>query len=237
MSDILIIPDVHGRDFWRKAVASYPEADTIFLGDYHDPYPQDNISESESLENFKEIVEYAKTHGNVTLLLGNHDLHYISNFGEACRLDYPNSATIHFLLMDNLWLFRIGVVREIGDKAVVFTHAPILKPWLEQTCQHESVAKVVAELNSLLRPDPAIGLTIEKYLGFMSEYRGGYDQFGSPIWADVREVTSDNLIPSADLSIFAHSQSAEPIITTRWACLDCHKAFLLSSDLSLKQIY
>ena len=31
---ILIIPDVHGRDFWKKAVDSKGFDKTIFLGDY-----------------------------------------------------------------------------------------------------------------------------------------------------------------------------------------------------------
>ena len=37
-NDIIVIPDIHGRQFWCRAVELYPDADTIFLGDYHDPY-------------------------------------------------------------------------------------------------------------------------------------------------------------------------------------------------------
>ena len=34
---IIIVPDVHGRDFWKQAINS--DADKIiFLGDYHDHY-------------------------------------------------------------------------------------------------------------------------------------------------------------------------------------------------------
>lgn len=40
MAEVLIIPDVHGRPFWKDAVQRYPDTDTIFLGDYHDPYPE-----------------------------------------------------------------------------------------------------------------------------------------------------------------------------------------------------
>lgn len=74
--EIIVIPDVHGRGFWKEAVAKYPNADTIFLGDYLDPYPNEDIDDEDAFNNFLEIVEYARNHSNVTLLFGNHDLQY-----------------------------------------------------------------------------------------------------------------------------------------------------------------
>ena len=43
MSKILIVPDIHGRDFWRviKKYDLYYIDKIIFLGDYLDPYPQE----------------------------------------------------------------------------------------------------------------------------------------------------------------------------------------------------
>ena len=38
---LIIIPDVHGRSFWRDAVKRNPGAEFIFLGDYLDPYPDE----------------------------------------------------------------------------------------------------------------------------------------------------------------------------------------------------
>ena len=41
---IIIIPDLHGREFWRKAVNELPEdAHVVFLGDYLDPYEDEWI--------------------------------------------------------------------------------------------------------------------------------------------------------------------------------------------------
>ena len=75
---LYIIPDVHGRDFWRKTVAENPEGDFIFLGDYIDPYPDEGISEEESFMGFKDIIRLKEEHPDrVTLLWGNHDLHYL----------------------------------------------------------------------------------------------------------------------------------------------------------------
>ena len=37
MTKILVIPDVHGRTFWKEPCNNW-EGKIIFLGDYHDPY-------------------------------------------------------------------------------------------------------------------------------------------------------------------------------------------------------
>lgn len=233
MGNILIIPDVHGRSFWKEAVRRHPDADTIFLGDYHDPYPQEEITEEESLDNFSEIVDYARSHPNCHLLLGNHDLHYLCNFGEACRMDYTRSAVIHGLLYDNLDLFDIVTVRQIEDKVVVFSHAPILSGWIETVNVTDDAGTLAAHLNSLLSTITMDPWEAESYLGYISEFRGGFDTVGSPVWADVREITGDELIPTTDYCIFGHTQVPDAIITHRWANLDCRRAFLLSPDLRI----
>ena len=44
---ILIIPDIHGRDFWVEPCSHIDEFDkVIFLGDYHDPYPYEISKET-----------------------------------------------------------------------------------------------------------------------------------------------------------------------------------------------
>lgn len=233
MDEILIIPDVHGRRFWKDAVKRYSEADTIFLGDYHDPYPDEEISEEDSLGNFQEIVDYARLHSNVHLLLGNHDLHYLCCFGEACRLDYANSLTLHNLLCDNLWLFRIMEHRNVNGKEVVFTHAPILRQWLDMVGETDHIPTLADNLNRLLHTIIKDPYTTENMLGQISHYRGSSDEVGSPVWADMREILNDNLIPTADYSIFAHTQLLDAVITEKWANLDSRQAYLLTSDLQL----
>lgn len=233
---ILIIPDVHGRRFWKEAVEKYPDTPTVFLGDYHDPYPSENISENDSLANFREIIDYANSHPNVQLLLGNHDLHYLCNFGEGCRIDYENSAEIHSLLFENISRMKIADLRTVGDKTVLFSHAPILTDWIKSVGLYENPEDIVSRLNSLLDSIIMDPWETEKMLGHTSEWRGGYDPVGSPIWADMREI-SDNIIPTVDYSIFGHTQlPEEAVITDRWANLDCRKAFLLTTDLKLKNI-
>ena len=77
--DILILPDIHGRTFWKDAVEHEQFATIIFLGDYLDPYPSEGINDEQALANFMEIIDYGMSHDNVVLLLGNHDMHYYSH--------------------------------------------------------------------------------------------------------------------------------------------------------------
>lgn len=76
---VLIIPDVHGRDFWKEPVMkalNETDARIVFLGDYLDPYKQDfdhNHYQETAIGNFNEIINLKKENKNrVNLLLGNH---------------------------------------------------------------------------------------------------------------------------------------------------------------------
>ena len=75
MKQWLIIPDVHGRQFWKDAVSQYEGKveKIIFLGDYLDPYPDEGITRKDAIRNFEEIIDYKINNSDkVVLLLGNH---------------------------------------------------------------------------------------------------------------------------------------------------------------------
>lgn len=231
--DILVIPDIHGRAFWRDAVEAMPDADTIFLGDYHDPYPDEGISPEQSLTNFRDIMAYARTHPNVQLLLGNHDLHYLCSFGEQCRIDFANSLEIYSLLYDNLWHMKVAVERTVAGRKVVFSHAPILRGWLREIGLSDNLSELVKALNSVARKVASDPWSAERLLNPIGYVRGGDNEFGSPVWADISEIERGELIESADYSIFGHTRLEEPIITDRWADLDCRHAFRITPSLSI----
>ena len=50
---MIIIPDVHGRSFWKEYVKGHEEEDIIFLGDYLDPYGYEGIHCKDAIENFR----------------------------------------------------------------------------------------------------------------------------------------------------------------------------------------
>ena len=54
---VLIIPDVHGRDFWRKAISREEYDKIIFLGDYTDPYYGESINEK-ALRELTDIIRF-----------------------------------------------------------------------------------------------------------------------------------------------------------------------------------
>ena len=77
MSNILVIPDVHGRNFWKEPCNNW-EGKIVFLGDYHDPYGEymdEEPNKDESLVNLEELttfVENRRKISDVICLLGNH---------------------------------------------------------------------------------------------------------------------------------------------------------------------
>ena len=62
---MLIIPDTHGRTFWKECVETKRENEiVVFLGDYLEPYSNsiENISHKEAYQNLIEIIDYKKSH-------------------------------------------------------------------------------------------------------------------------------------------------------------------------------
>ena len=104
---ILIIPDVHGRTFWKTALDTGKYEKVIFLGDYVDPYVYEGIDNLMAISNFKDILSLKMIYQDkVILLLGNHDLCYLSDqyrgIAENDRYDYENEEELQNL-------FRGGV--------------------------------------------------------------------------------------------------------------------------------
>ena len=82
-AQILVIPDVHGRTFWKEAVEKHPTLPVVFLGDYLDPYARENITPDDALTNFKDIIAFNQANKDrVTLLIGNHEIHYFGSSQE-----------------------------------------------------------------------------------------------------------------------------------------------------------
>ena len=108
---ILVIPDIHGRKFWRQAIANnIGQVDkVIFLGDYLDPYPEEINEHQELMEcndfydcigllnMLNDIISLKKNEPDKYILLcGNHTCSYIwSKFHAATRTDYKNWEKYH----------------------------------------------------------------------------------------------------------------------------------------------
>jgi predicted phosphodiesterase len=94
MKKILVIPDIHGRDYWKKVVNQHiDDVDQIvFLGDYFDSF---DIKPLFQIHNFKEIMEIRKMFSDkVITLIGNHDYHYLrftNSQYSGCKVSQPVS--------------------------------------------------------------------------------------------------------------------------------------------------
>ena len=91
---ILVLPDIHGRRFWENAVENIDSCDKVlFLGDYLDPYDFEDILVRKAIDNFRKIIDFAKSHpSKVVMLLGNHD-EAIAKYREllAANPEYPSA--------------------------------------------------------------------------------------------------------------------------------------------------
>lgn len=107
--------------------------------------------------------------------------------------------------------------------------------WVKDAGVSDDVPTLVKTLNDSIKnldTDPSEAV---KLLRYVPSYRGGEAPFGSPTWADVRELDNDGkqIIDTIDYSIFAHTRVNPPRITSRWADLDSQRAFRLTQELKL----
>ena len=132
----LVIPDIHGRTFWKDAISQFPkeewqDLDIVFLGDYLDPYENiEDVTRLGAIENFKEIIELAKNDSRVHLLIGNHDMHYWYDARFKSRVDLYNYGTIKDLFLKNFTLFNVAYENEIDGIRYLYTHAGCTSYWI-----------------------------------------------------------------------------------------------------------
>lgn len=233
---MIIIPDIHGRKFWKDAVKGREEEDIVFLGDYLDPYSHEGISSEDAYDNFIEIVEFKKAHPkNVTLLIGNHDQHYfIPEALEGSRYSHWSARKYFKVFDENYDIFQLCTERVIGGKRYLFSHAGVVKRWKDDIFPKAPDEKICDYLNNAYWTKwDRLGA----YLSYISHKRWGPSPFGSCTWADFEEHLEETGEHVADYQIFGHTQLAEyPIITDWFADLDVRRGFLLGEDGVIREM-
>ncbi len=230
----IIIPDVHGRPFWKKAVKDVPDTPIIFMGDYIDPYDYEGIPTEEVFPRFEEIIELKRAYPDaVTLLLGNHDLHYVDRKLEGGRYDILHAHRNRATILDNAGLFDMAYVVTIGATKLLFTHAGLRLGWIARHGDLFDLRgdKDLADCLNALWHDETRRPDLLKALGDISYRRWGRCRYGSPIWNDVDDFEDDKEELPGYYQIFGHSQQEyNPVITDYYACLDCRRPFRLTED-------
>lgn len=215
---MLLIPDVHGRDFWREVKDK--DDKIIFLGDYVDPYSYEGFTREDAIQALSDIIELKKSKPDkVILLLGNHDFAYVTDLYDIrSRYDYENAPKLQKLFRDNLDLFQMAHQEE----NIIFSHAGIHPEWLKEYYPGQTPESFVEIANSNLK-----NLTQSFVNSLMScgYSRGGWAPVGSMIWSDVSEWLKYTGI----FQIFGHTQLKQgPLVTGYFADLDCRKWFDLN---------
>lgn len=235
---MIIIPDTHGRVFWKEALKhKKPGEIMIFLGDYVDPYPQEGISLLDAISNFEEILEEKKKNPDeIVLLIGNHDLMYMHPDHNkcSCRHDYTNEPKITKLLCgeETKDLYQMSYVKEICGVTYVFSHSGIHPNWVKRHenifGEYQSIPESAKIANSLFKKkDDKFYIALLEF----SYYRGGLENIGSMVWADVREHESGEKGEDSVYQIFGHTQLIDsPIIDKSFADLDCRKPFQINEE-------
>lgn len=232
----LIIPDIHGRKFWRKPLKKFCDKvdHIIFLGDYFDPYPSEGISESDAIDNWHEITDFIATKelcSNTTMLIGNHDAHYMNSifaqYGGSSRKSRQYEKEISALLND-CDLLKIAFETEAGGKRILFTHAGVTEDWYSK---HKDLIGILSSdnLNKLTKTDEGW-----KALAEIGLSRMGPNMTGSPLWSDVGEhvifTWTTESQDGYDFQVFGHTKFQHPVIEKPFAMLDSQRCFVMMDD-------
>ena len=258
----ILIPDVHGRTFWHKAIPYIKKGvPTIFLGNYHDPYPHEHISTADSLENFRAILKLAEIHSNITLLLGNHDMTYFANPSFCnCRKDSPHEKLLNVLF--DTYYYKLCTYVETKNDSFLISHAGITRPWFEkvkQLCMAfpgqgtsgiDSICKSVNAILYYIKNDSPISEEAGNLLKMCSQMRGGESDYSSVIWVDYSEFAQhpEYKLPysqivghTMQLNVEYKENSAKYAFgdalkakNTNVTCIDTAKCYILTDDGELK---
>lgn len=183
---IVAIGDIHGRDIWKSIVETEKDADMfVFVGDYYDSH---RIPAEKIHINFREILEFkVKNPKKVTLLVGNHDMHYLPFAKQKCSGYDPKVAMVAGMaLHENL---KNGSMQmALLHDEYLFTHAGVTSTWLDKTGFSGEKMPLDKFLNELVfhRSD------LFEYQG---EDTSGYGEHigQSPIWVRPESLKKDCL--------------------------------------------
>lgn len=240
MGKVLIVPDLHGRSFWREPLKEhFDECEhVVFLGDYLDPYKdeeEEQPTRKDSMNMLDEIIELKRNNmEKVVLLLGNHCAHYLwRDFGKSTRFDMFHCFHNKKTFVSNKAIFKVAWDKVIGDTRYLITHAGVCRSWYER--HKKEIGELTAEnLNK--------SFDVKSWSEY-SRYRGwlGYD-VGSPMWSDIRERFGDDDDETIEdiegiFNIFGHTRlDHRPYISKNWACIDAQKVFMLDDDGKLSEV-
>lgn len=200
---IVVIPDVHGKNDWKSIVEKHiNDCHIVFIGDYFDGVDTDPMEEE---LNFLQIIDLKKAYfDKVTLLLGNHCLHYIYNKHDyiCSRYNHTYGPQWSSLYKKHEELFKVAF--QVDN--YLFTHAGIANKWLKMVVEHLKEFGLLDDYSNMANTLNKVNedKDVRWNLHCVGRYRGGFDPAGGITWADIYETATG--IPPNLHQIVGHSR-------------------------------
>lgn len=201
---VLIIPDIHGTSSWQSIFRTDSwkiHELVIFLGDFCDSYDKTDACIIQNLDFVMKLKDECKD--KVVLLMGNHDIQYYSTDSRFKCTGYRRSYSevLKRIFEINVDKFQLAKSFNINGSSYLCTHAGVSNGWLE-TCGMFGKPEVSIETfinNAWYSED-------WDYVSMISSIRGGLDDFGGPLWADMDEFHKGSLnVPGNFNQIVGHT--------------------------------
>jgi len=232
-----IVPDVHGRKFWEDS--KQYDCPVIFLGDYLSPYRHEGITEMEAIKNFENILDFANSRDNVTLLVGNHDATVMIGRSICdCRTDHIHYFDNRMLYWNNLKLFKFCKRINAGGKEIMLSHAGFNPIWIDKwKKKFDDIIGYFENYNldediDLLRSNSQF--SVRNALSDFSLYRGGLSKGGSVLWSDIRDYVDVDLSVLPFEQIVGHTMLTDkPIGVKGITCIDTSTIYFIDNEGNL----
>lgn len=181
----LILGDIHGLSIWKDIIAQEEDLEhIIFMGDYFDSF---NIPGIDQLYNFNQIIKFKEDSKiPVTLLIGNHDHHYMSGVNETYSGYQAGLAwDIQYAVQGNMRHLQIAA--KVDN--LIFSHAGLSPIWLNEIfgTSYWNIEDVVEQLN-------------DRYVSRPRDFNfagGGFSAYGDsinqgPLWIRPNSLMKSN---------------------------------------------
>ena len=226
---ILVVPDVHGRIFWKESVNKYINLvdKIVFLGDYLDPYGGEEGLADDIYQNMMDIIKLKMNHmDKVVLLKGNHDQHYASERFEelagGTRMDLQNWNKYHETFNTYKLVKVNDIMWNLPDNRISLADPEIIE-----------------RINLL--DDDGEGQDLLAVVGMNRSWNG--EETGGVLWADVEEHAIPYAPKVYDLNkvfqVFGHTKLSigyDKIEYDNFAMIDSRQCFIIDEGIQEKII-
>jgi len=200
----VVIGDPHGRWEYVKQIYDKEQPDeVILLGDYFDSFNIDAYTQKDSYENIIKLRQehLNKFHRGFTMLIGNHDMHYMDeNFGRCSGWNALSASIAGYPLCRD-WdkdILKICYIDEVNK--TIYSHAGVSMNWFKNWCTS------LGDINTV------------EIKAFAFTYKDGGDAYGSssyssPLWIRPEGLQKSMYVDNDGIvwnQIFGHTQVDAP---------------------------